>query len=372
MVSAENAGAILTIDLDAIVSNYGMLRDRAAGAACGAVIKANAYGLGAKPVATALARAGCRDFFVALPAEAVELRDVLAGAASEARIYVLEGLFNGAARTYVEHGLIPVLNTTDEVAAWRALAAETGTAHKAAIQIDTGMSRLGIDHAGVETLCAADESFDGIDIALVMSHLANAYVRDDPMNRHQRAAFDAARILFPDAPASLANSSGIFLGSEFHYDMVRPGASIFGIAPLRDDINPMEQVIKLQAKILQVRDVDRGRAVGYGATHRVTRRSRLATVGVGYADGYLRFLSNRGSGFIGDIRVPVVGRVSMDLITLDVTDVSEREAHPGALVDLISDRHTVDQLAAEAGTIGYEILTALGNRYHRIYTGQAG
>ena len=370
MVSAEHAGAILTIDLDAIVSNYGILRDRAVGARCGAVVKANAYGLGVGPVAKALARAGCRDFFVALPAEAVELRGILADAAADARIYVLDGLFHGQERTYAEHDLIPVLNTPDEVTAWRGFAAETGVAQKAALHIDTGMSRLGIDHAGIETLCAADGSFSGIDIALVMSHLANANERDDPMNQQQRAALDAARALLPDAPASLANSSGIFLGSEFHYDLVRPGVSLFGIAPFKNILNEMAQAITLQGKILQVRDIDRGRTVGYGATHNVTRRGRLATVGVGYADGYLRYLSNRGSAFIGEIRVPVVGRVSMDLITLDVTDVAQRDAHPGALVDLICNRHTVDQLAEEAGTIGYEILTALGGRYHRRYTGQ--
>ena len=371
MVTAEHAGAILTVDLDAIVSNYGLLRDHAGDAGCAAVIKADAYGLGAGPVATALAGGGCRDFFVALLAEAVELRGILAAAATDARIYVLNGLVSGEERTYAAHGLIPILNTTDEIAAWRAFADTAGTSPAAAIQIDTGMSRLGLEHADVEALSAVDDAFSGIDIRLVMSHLACAHDRDNPLNHHQRAAFDAARVLLPDAPASLANSSGIFLGADFHYDLVRPGASLFGIAPLKEIPNPMAQVIKLQGKILQVRDVDRGRTVGYGATHRATRQSRLATVGVGYADGYLRFLGNRGSAFIGAVRVPVVGRVSMDLITLDVTDAPQGVARPGALVDLISDRHTVDQLAAEAGTIGYEILTGLGTRFHRLYVGKA-
>lgn len=370
MVTAEHAGAILTVDLDAIVSNYGLLRDRAGGAGCAAVIKADAYGLGAGPVATALAGAGCRDFFVALLAEAVELRGILAAAAAaDARIYVLNGLAGGEEPTYAEHGLIPILNTTDEIAAWRAFADSAGASQAAAIQIDTGMSRLGLEHADIKALEAGDDAFSGIDIRLVMSHLACAYDRGNPFNHQQRAAFDAARVLLPAAPASLANSAGIFLGAEFHYDLVRPGASLFGIAPLKEIRNPMAQVIKLQGKILQVRVVDRGRTVGYGATHRATRKSRLATVGVGYADGYLRYLSNRGSGFIGNVRVPVVGRVSMDLITLDVTDVAETDARPGALVDLICNHHTLDQLAAEAGTIGYEILTSLGHRYHRRYIG---
>lgn len=369
MVIAEHAGAILTVDLDAIVSNYRLLRDRAGDAGCAAVIKADAYGLGAGPVATALAGGGCRDFFVALLAEAVELRSILAAAAADARIYVLNGLVRGEEHTYAEHGLIPVLNSTDEIAAWRAFAGAAGTSQKAAIQIDTGMSRLGLEHADIEALGAADDAFAGIDIRLVMSHLACAYDRDNPLNHQQRVLFDAARELLPDAPASLANSSGIFLGADFHYDLVRPGASLFGIAPLMEIPNPMAQVIKLQGKILQVRDVDRGRTVGYGATHRATRQSRLATVGVGYADGYLRYLSNRGSGFIGNVRVPVVGRVSMDLITLDVTEIAESDARPGALVDLICNHHTIDQLAAEAGTIGYEILTGLGARYHRRYVG---
>ena len=376
MVTAEHAGAILTVDLDAIVSNYRLLRDRAGGARCAAVVKADAYGLGAGPVATALAVAGCRDFFVALLAEAVELRGILATAAPDAHIpdahiYVLNGLFAGEEATYAAHGLIPILNTPDEIAAWRAFAAGAGTAQAAAIQIDTGMSRLGLEPADIEALCAADDGFSGIDIRLAMSHLACAYDRGDPLNHRQRALFDAARARLPAAPASLANSSGIFLGTEFHYDLVRPGASLFGISPLKEIPNPMAQVIRLQGKILQVRDVDRGRTVGYGATHRATRKSRLATVGVGYADGYLRSLSNRGSGFIGNKRVPVVGRVSMDLITLDVTEIAEPDARPGALVDLICDHHTIDQLAAEAGTIGYEILTGLGARYHRRYIGAA-
>jgi alanine racemase len=371
MVTAERAGAILTIDLDAIAANYRLLRDRAEGAVCAAVIKADAYGLGIGPVAAALVGAGCRDFFVALPAEGIALRDVLAAAAADARIYVLDGLASGEEATYARHGLTPVLNTADEIAAWRAFAATSGARRKAAVHIDTGMARLGLDRTAIETLAADRGAFEGLDMALVMSHLACAYDENNPLNGAQRALFDAGRALIPAAPASLANSSGIFLGAEFHYDLVRPGASLFGIAPLSGSPNPMAQVIRLQGKILQVRDVDRGQTVGYGATHRVTRQSRLATVGVGYADGYLRFLGNRGSAFIGEVPVPVVGRVSMDLITLDVTDVPLRAVHPGALVDLISDRHTVDQLAAEAGTIGYEILTGLGARFHRLYVGKA-
>jgi alanine racemase len=371
MVTAEHAGAILTIDLGAIAANYRLLSAQAGKAECAAVVKSDAYGLGLEPVARALAAAGCRQFFVSLIGEGIELRRILDDTAASdgdgAAIYVLNGLEAGAEAAFAEAALIPVLNTLAEIDAWAAFAAAGDTGRTGAINIDTGMARLGLTPADVDVLAADPARLDGIGIALVMSHLACAYDRDNSLNRTQREAFEAARARLPTAKASLANSSAIFLGTDYHFDLARPGASIFGIAPHARTPNPMAQVIHLKGKILQVRVVDSGMTVGYGATHRATRQSRIATVAVGYGDGYLRALSNRANGFIGGIKVPLVGRVSMDLITFDVSDVPETACRAGDYIDLICEHHHTDQLAAEGGTIGYEILTSLGRRYHRQY-----
>ena len=413
-----HAGGVLRIDLDAIAANYRNLRARLAGATCGAVVKADGYGLGAAKVAKALAGAGCRDFFVALIDEGVEIRAVL----PEADIYAFCGATPETAAALAEHRLIPALNDLGQIEAYsayaRTRAREAGGGEgsgrlAALIHIDTGMTRLGLEEPDVAALADNSERLAGIEVKYVMSHLAAAEEPANPLNACQLAAFNDARAqLAPclgdpssaaaarpprrleagapasrsrtegrsgrrrqagvDAPASLANSSGIFLGPDYHFDLARPGAALYGIAPQAGAPNPMTQVVRLQGKILQVRDVDSPMTVGYGATHRVRAKGRIATLGVGYADGYFRALSNRGHAYIGETRVPVVGRVSMDLITIDVSDVPPDQAVPGGFVDLISDHHPVDALAEEAGTIGYEILTALGRRYHRIYSHAAG
>lgn len=376
MVTAEHAGAILTIDLGALAANYRLLRERAKGAECAAVVKSDAYGLGLEPVARTLAAAGCRQYFVAQLGEGMALRRILGemgeGGGGGAAIYVLNGFEAGTEAAYAEAALIPVLNALGEIDAWAAVAAKGGSARAGVIHIDTGMARLGLTETDLDALATDPARLAGIDITFVMSHLACAYDRDNPLNRTQRESFDAARARLPLAKASLANSSAIFLGSEYHFDLVRPGAAIFGLAPLARTPNPMAQVIRLQGKILQVRVVDSGQTVGYGATHRVTRRSRIAAVAVGYGDGYLRALSNRAIGFIGGVKASLVGRVSMDLITFDVTDIPESACRAGDYIDLISEHHGADQLAAEGGTIGYEILTSLGHRYHRRYIGAPG
>jgi len=371
MVTAEHASAILTIDLGALAANYRLLRERAKGAECAAVVKSDAYGLGLEPVARTLAAAGCRQYFVAQLGEGMALRRILGDQreGGGGAIYVLNGFEAGTEAAFAEAALIPVLNALGEIDAWAAVATNAGSARAGVIHIDTGMARLGLTETDIDALAADPARLAGIDITFVMSHLACAYDRDNPLNRTQRDSFDAARARLPPAKASLANSSAIFLGSEYHFDLVRPGAAIFGLAPLARTPNPMAQVIRLQGKILQVRVVDSGQTVGYGATHRVTRRSRIAAVAVGYGDGYLRALSNRAIGFIGDVKVPVVGRVSMDLTTFDVTDIPESACRAGDYIDLISGHHGTDQLAAEGGTIGYEILTSLGHRYHRRYIG---
>ena len=232
------------------------------------------------------------------------------------------------------------------------------------------MSRLGLPPYELEQLAKKPERLDGINIAYLMSHLACATELENPLNASHLDSFKNYLKKLPAAQASFCGSSAIFLGPEYHFDLARPGAALYGINPLPGRPNPMRQVIRLQGKILQVRDVDTPQTVGYGATHRITRNGKIATAAVGYADGFFRSLGNRGFGYMGEIQVPIVGRVSMDLITLDVTDVPEHLLHPGSLIDLIGPHCDVDIVAENADTIGYEVLTALGSRYQRVYSGK--
>ncbi len=365
------AGAHLTIDLDAITANWRALGARLKdGAVAAAVVKANAYGLGLAAVAPALHKAGCRELFVASLDEAIALRAIL----PESRIYVFFGPSAQDAAEYSRHRLIPVLNDLGQIDTWRARNG-VGEGGKAVLQVDTGMSRLGLPPDEVARLVAEPERLTGLDIVYVMSHLACAEESGHAMNAAQLAEFKTALAalgaITAHSKASLANSSAIFLGPDYHFDMARPGAALYGLNPTPDQPNPMSEVVRLQGKILQVRRVDSSRSVGYGAAHVVTRPSRIATVPVGYADGYLRSASNQAAnqacGYIRGARAPIVGRVSMDMITLDVTDIPQAHAHPGAAVDLIGGPYPVDRFAGDAGTIGYEILTTFGQRYRRLY-----
>jgi alanine racemase len=365
-MNAHFPEAILTVDLNAIAGNWRFLSARLKpGCRAAAVVKADGYGLGASQVSRALQQAGCARFFVATLEEAISLRAAL----PQGEILVMNGPEAISAAEYPRYRLMPVLNSLEQAEAWRQFAARKGGPLAAALQIDSGMSRLGISPAEATELAGQADFAKAVELKLVMSHLACSDRHDHPLNRQQWQIFNQARSLFPAVEASLASSSGIFLGPDFHYDWVRPGAALFGVNPLREAPNPMAQVLRLQAKILQVRDVDEGIAVGYGASHRTSGPARLATVAMGYADGLLRTLSNRGHGQIGDKLVPMVGRVSMDLTVFDVTGMPAAETAPGRMIDLIGSLITVDKLAKEAGTIGYEILTALGPRIHRHYVG---
>ena len=365
----RGAGAVLTVDLDAIAANYRLLADRLGPhTECGAVVKADAYGLGVHAAAPALWTAGCRSFFVALAEEGLALRAIL----PDARIYVFNGVEAETAPDMAEAGLVPVLNHPGQIEAWAGQARAGNAILGAMMHVDTGMNRLGLSAAEAEAIVENPERHSGLAIETVMSHLACADEPDNPLNAEQLARFaDVLGTLAPLGPmqASLANSSAIFLDASYHFDLVRPGAALFGLNPHASAVNPMAQVLKLEGKILQTRIIDTPSTVGYGATHRAEPGQRIATVGVGYADGFLRSLSNSASAFIGDVRVPIVGRVSMDLITIDVTAIAAGAAQPGCVVDLIGPYHTADDLASEAGTIGYEILTALGHRFARRYEG---
>lgn len=361
--AATRAGAILAIDLAAIQSNYRRLREELGGVPCAAVVKANAYGLGLARVAPALAAAGATTFFVAQIEEGIALRERLPGAA----IFVLNGLGAGTSDDMRAYDLCPVLNALDEVERWNAAARQAGRPLPAAIHIDTGMNRLGLPRQELARLSDEPARLSGIDTRYVMSHLACAEEPDHPLNQAQLDAFNRRRARLPAAPASFANSSGIFLGATYHFDLARPGVALYGVNPTPGRPSPMRQVVRLQARILQVREIDASQTVGYGATRRVGAGARVATLAAGYADGYLRSLSDNGSAWIGAQRLPVLGRVSMDLITVDASGVAEDLVRPGGFVDLIGPHYDVDALAADAGSIGYEILTALGARYHRIY-----
>jgi len=356
-------GAALDIDLDAIVANRRQLIARAGGVDSAAVVKADAYGLGAQAVAAALAADGCRNFFVAHIEEGVALR----AAVPTASIFVLHGVAPGAEGAMCAYGLIPVLSTLAQIALWRERAARRGKALPAALHVDTGMARLGLSEAEVDALAADPALLAGLDLRLVISHLAAAEEKDNPSNEAQRQKFEVLRKRLPKAPASLANSSGVFLGAGYHFDLLRPGAALYGIAPRAGEPNPLAQVLKLSARVLRVDTLPAHTAVGYNGRHVTAAPSRIATLSLGYADGFFRALGNAraNAGFAGQ-KLPIVGNVSMDMITVDASALPEGRLREGDFVDVIGgDADGVDALAQAAGTIGYEILTALGARLQR-------
>ena len=363
-MGAGRAGAILTIDLAALAANYRRLADTASGALCAGVVKADAYGLGAAGVAPVLADAGCRHFFVAHLEEGMELRRHVP---ADATIAVLNGSPEGVEGDFLAHDLLPVLNSLEQIEGWQKAARASGRRLPAILQVDTGMARFGLASEELDALLADPDGLAGLDLRLVMSHLACADDPAHPANAAQRAAFEAARARFPGVRASLAASSGIFLGPDYHFDLVRPGAALYGIAPQAGAPNPMRPVVRLQGRVVQVRHVPAATPVGYGHTARVSGPARLATVAVGYADGLLRSASNQGAAWLGDERLPLVGRVSMDSIVLDASALPEGAIAAGTLVDLIGPHQDVDAAAGAAGTIGYELLTGLGSRFCRRY-----
>jgi len=360
-------GGVLTIDLTAIAKNWKALAQRVVPAECAAVVKADAYGCGIEPVAARLAKAGCTTFFVAHLAEARRLRTV----APQATIYVLNGFAPGTAAAFAEVNARPVIGSLSEFVEWDAFRTASGWRGGAALHFDTGMNRLGLPVEEVTTFATRMKMPDH-GIALVMSHLACADTPEHALNATQIAAFRDLRFMFRGTPTSLANSSGIFLGPAAHCDMVRPGAALFGVNPTPAARNLMEPVVTLKARIVQVRDVPRGGTVGYGATWTASKAARIAVVSVGYADGYLRAAGGAKSGtqaIIGNRRCAIAGRISMDLIAFDVTGLPEEVAGRGAYATLIGDGITLDELAGHSGTIGYEWLTGLGRRHHRVWTG---
>lgn len=367
-IEAEYNG-VLTVDLDAIVANWRLLQKTATPAQCSAVVKADGYGLGAVPIAKALAAAGCKTFFVATLHEARALR----AAVAEPEIYVLDGFFAGCGEIYASLNARPVIGGLTELAEWDAFCSASGWRGGAALHIDTGMNRLGLTPDEADSLLPRVRQGDH-GFTLVISHLVTAENRNSSINARQVATFRAIASQFSGIPAALANSSGIFLGGNFLFDMVRPGAALYGINPTPEAKNPMQQVVTLTARIAHVREVARGDTVGYGATWTARRQTRIAIITSGYADGYFRAAGGvdgvrSAEVVIAGERCPVAGRISMDLTAIDVTDLPPNAARRGQMATLLGEGITVDELARHFGTIAYEVLTSLGPRYARVYRG---
>ncbi|WP_173931288.1 alanine racemase [Chelativorans sp. Marseille-P2723] len=370
------AGGRLTVDLSALAANYRLLSQRSKPARTAAVVKANAYGLGIAPVARTLWAAGCRRFFVALPHEGVALRALL----PEAEIFVFTGLFGTeAASAYRDARLIPVINSQSDISIWEAHGWDAKRPRPCVIHVDTGMNRLGLTPQRARAFVEENALTGALTPLLIMSHLACSDQPDHPMNRWQLESFQQVRTLFAESESSLANSAGIFLGSDFLADLTRPGIALYGGAPWRGIANPMQPVVTAEARIVQIRQVRAGATVSYGAAP-LTRDSIIATCAVGYADGYHRAASGAGvplrrvdgqgaEGFIQGRKVPVLGRVTMDLSLFDITDLGHDAVAVGDHIELFGPNISIDAVAEAAGTIAYELLTSLGQRYYREYVG---
>lgn len=356
------AGGILKVNLSAIATNWRALA-KCTLAECAAVVKADAYGCAIDPVAAALAKCGCQTFFVSSLEEAKRVR----AAAANSTIYVLNGLFPGTGPTFAEEGARPVISTLVELAEWDAFVSSSGWRGQFALCVDTGMGRgISIDEAVAFASCTHSQNHG---VALLMSDLDNGRTSDHPHHERQVATFREVSRLYQGVPASLADSFGIFCGPKTHFDLVRPGAALYGINPTPDARNPMLPVIELQGRIAQVRSIDRGETVAcIGWTAK--RRSRIALVSVGYADGYPAASgSDKTLQAVIEHKIcPIVGRVSMDSLAVDITELpNPASARRGGMVTLIGEQINIDDLAAAAKLTGYEVLSRLGHRVHRIY-----
>jgi len=371
------AGAVLTIDLDALRENFRGLTRVCAPADTAGVVKADAYGLGVDRVVPALLKEGCSRFFVAFPFEGVAVREL----APDATIYVLNGLFSEeAAQVYAQARLVPVLNSVVDISLWETFCGVSGQRFPCAINVDTGMNRLGMTPS--EALTFADENAltRALDPVLVMSHLACSDEPAHPMNRAQLESFQRVAAAFSGVESSFVNSAGILLGPDYRFDVTRPGIAVYGGAPVSGAKNPMRPVVTAQARISQIRYCKAGDTVSYGASQTIMRDTIIAVAAIGYGDGYPRSGSAAGTplsasgqatahGFIAGRRVPVLGRITMDATMFDVTDLGHGAVGRGDMIELFGPNIPLDEAASAAGTIAYEMLTNLGRRYHRQYLG---
>jgi len=351
----RNSLSELSINLEALAANYHFLAEQSAPSECAAVVKANAYGLGLRAVTRTLEKAGCKTFFVATLDEGLALRNI-----TKKIIYVFAGVTEETNLTFAEASLRPVLNSIQQVKLWNSKG-------PAAFHLDTGMNRLGLSKKDFLELSVGIANGTTVKPTLILSHLACADEPGNDLNFQQLKTFQELHPTPQSYPRSLSASSGIFLGPQYHFEMVRPGYALYGGNPTKNRPNPMSPVVNLKAKILQCREVARGESVGYGATFRSDKRRQIATIAIGYADGYSRALAQTAYVVINGILAPVAGRISMDLISVDITGIEG--VKPGDWAEIIGSTISVDDLANCAGTIGYELLTALGPRHKRIYIG---
>ncbi len=358
-----HATGFLEIDTRAIAHNYQILQSLLSQTTCAAVLKADAYGLGIKAVAPVLMKQGCQSFFVAHLEEGLTLRNLL----REPLIYVLSGFLPKTEGLFVENSLIPVLNDFEMVKSWAKESQKRERKLSCVLHFDTGMHRSGFDQRDFFKLFESLDLLEALEVQFVMSHLTSSHDPDHLMNIQQKASFDNLRRHFPNAKASLADTGGIYLGTSYHYDVARPGKGLFGLFTSPQEAALLQPCIKLLGRILQIRNAHKGETVGYGATHALTRDSKLATLGVGFADGYDRRLSNNAQVDIQGFKAPIVGRISMDYTVIDITDIPESLCHVGGWAELVNETLTLDNLAQSIGTISRELSTGFGQRLHRVY-----
>ena len=360
------SNSFLEINIDSIIHNYQLINNKVGNTECAAVLKADAYGMGASVIAKALDKAGCSTFFVATIDEGIELRACFSK--NENQIAVLSGLLEGSEDIFYSNKLTPVLNDTEQIKKWAIYNKQKKISAPSILHIDTGMNRLGLTINELYDIIKKPTELKELHVEWIMSHLACGDQPCDMMNEKQLSVFLNAKKEFPNVKASLANSAGVFLGQSYHLDMVRPGIALYGSGSGSMHSKPLKQVIKLYSRILQIRTLSTGASVGYGASYRVSEATRVATVGLGYADGYLRSLSNCSWVFFNGLRLPVIGRISMDYITIDITQIASEKIKTGDFIEIIGDKFTLDDLATVANTVPHELLTRLGTRHHRIYS----
>ncbi|MEQ8825687.1 MAG: alanine racemase [Filomicrobium sp.] len=369
MVPSEACGAII-IDLDFLGRNWQCLRDRVAPAECAAVVKADCYGLGASACVPALVNAGAKTLFVATVQEAREVRKL----APDAQVFVLDGVLPGSAPAFLECGALPVLSSLPEMIEWGQMAPSRNEPVGCALHVDSGLNRLGLSTAEIREFAANMHLLDRLDVKLVMSHLACADEPDHPKNQQQLSVFHGLQPLLPSVALSLAASDGLMLGPEFHFQLVRPGYALYGGQTHPNRNCPVSPVVSVYSRVLQVRELAPTQSVGYSATFVADRVTKLAVLAAGYADGVPRHLSAGTNELGGHVAIngrlaPIVGRVSMDLITVDITDLEDITVERGDWVELIGPTITLEDVGIAAGTIGYEILTRLSPRLTRVYVG---
>ena len=365
----DDSRNILTINLKNISENWIYLKSKInQNCICGAVIKANAYGLGAKTISKTLKELGCNNFLVATLEEGVNLRKAIG---NKPNIIVMHEHINRNENEFLNYNLIPTLNTIEQIKLWNAFLTNKNKKIESIIQVDTGMNRLGVSINQITSFIESSNSKSLINPLFLMTHLACASTPENELNKRQLIKFsnifNKFKRQFPSTKGTIANSAGILLGHDWHFDMVRTGAALYGINPIPKETNPLKQAVNLRARILQIRQVDSKETVGYGATIEISKNTKLATVSLGYANGFHRSLSNIGKAHINGIEIKVAGIVSMDLITFDVSNVPEGILEKYEWVDIISPIHTLDELAYEASTISYELLTALGANIKKEY-----